>query len=53
MSVGELGVDAALEEDGLRLDLDPVDLGVDLHDLLDLQRRQAEGDEAGDLVARP
>jgi hypothetical protein len=48
----ELGVDAALEEDGLRLDLDAVDLGVDPDDPLDLQRRHAEGDEARDLVAR-
>ena len=49
--VGQLGVQAGLEQDGLGLHVHAVDLGVDGLDLVDLQRSQGQGDQRCDLVA--
>ena len=49
--VGQLGVNAALEQDGLALDIDAVDGLVDGLDPVDLQRGQGQADQRGDLVA--
>ena len=46
-----LGIDAALEEDGLTLDVDLVDLGTDLQNLVDAERSEAQAHEGGDAVA--
>ncbi len=49
--VRNLGVDTALEEDGLALDVDLVHVGTDFQNLVDPQRGQREADERCDTVA--
>ena len=48
---GDLGVDAAFEEDGLALDVDLVHVGAYFEDFVDAQGGEGEGDEGGDAVA--
>ena len=49
--VGNLGIDTALEEDSLTLDVDLVDLGTDLAEAVDAERSQRQADEGSDAVA--
>ena len=49
--VGQPGVQAAFEQDGLAHDVHPVDVLVHGQDLVDAQGGQGQGDQRGDLVA--
>ena len=47
---GNLGVDTALEKDGLAVDVHLVHISADLLDLINAQGSQGQGYEGGDLV---
>ena len=49
--VGQLRIDAGLEQDGLTLDVDLVDGRSHLEDLVDSQRGEGQGNQRSDLIA--